>query len=362
MNSISFTVTNDLSQDQRMSRICSSLVDAGYQATLIGRNRRKSQSLLVKPFIQKRIRCFFDKGKLFYLEYNLRIFFVLLFSNYDAYCAIDLDTILPNYLVSKIRKKPLIYDAHEYFTELEEVVSRPFIKQIWKTLEKFILPNINYGYTVSEGYKNLFDNEYGTNLGIIRNATVLADFVSNKKPEKYILYQGAVNHGRGLEQLVSAMKYVDCKLIICGEGDILSDLKRSVVEKNLSKKVEFKGFVNPLELVIYTRNATIGITLFANAGLSNQYSLANRFFDYMHACVPQLAMNYSEYYNFNNQWEIATLLEDLTPELIQKSLLKLLSDQEYYNRLTDNCKAARKLNCWQEEEKKLVKIYKNIFN
>ena len=158
------------------------------------------------------------------------------------------------------------------------------------------------------------------------------------------------------------MKYVDCKLIICGEGDILSDLKRSVVEKNLSKKVEFKGFVNPLELVIYTRNATIGITLFANAGLSNQYSLANRFFDYMHACVPQLAMNYSEYYNFNNQWEIATLLEDLTPELIQKSLVKLLSDQEYYNRLTDNCKAARKLNCWQEEEKKLVKIYKNIFN
>ena len=138
MKSISFTVTNDLSQDQRMNRICSSLVDAGYQATLIGRNRRKSESLLAKPFIQKRIPCFFEKGKLFYLEYNLRIFCVLLFSKYDAYCAVDLDSILPNYLVSKIKRKPLIYDAHEYFTELEEVVSRPFIKQIWKTLEKFI--------------------------------------------------------------------------------------------------------------------------------------------------------------------------------------------------------------------------------
>ncbi|MDC3260008.1 glycosyltransferase [bacterium] len=361
MKSISFTVTNDLSQDQRMNRICSSLVDAGYQATLIGRNRRKSESLLAKPFIQKRIPCFFEKGKLFYLEYNLRIFFVLLFSNYDAYCAVDLDSILPNYLVSKIKRKPLIYDAHEYFTELEEVVSRPFIKQIWKTLEKFILPNINYGYTVSEGYKNLFDKEYGTNLGIIRNATVLADFVSNKKPEKYILYQGAVNHGRGLEQLVSAMEHVDCKLIICGEGDILSDLKRTVRDKNLSKKVEFKGFVNPLELVSYTRNATIGITLFSNVGLSNQYSLANRFFDYMHACVPQLAMNYPEYNSFNNQWEIATLIEDLTPDLVQQSLVKLLSDVEYYNKLAHNCKAARQLNSWQEEEKKLVKIYENIF-
>ena len=320
MKSISFTVTNDLAQDQRMNRICSSLHAAGFEVTLIGRTGGNSKPLLDKSFLQKRFYCFFEKGKLFYLEYNFRLFFVLLFSKQDAYCAIDLDSILPNYLVSKIKHKPLIYDAHEYFTELEEVVSRPVTKWVWETLERWIVPRVKYAYTVSKGYKKLFDGKYKTNFDIIRNATVLRNFEVGGKPEKYILYQGSVNCGRGLEQLVLAMKSVNCKLIICGDGDILPQLKVLVNSNNLQAKVDFKGFVNPSELLEYTRNATIGITLFSNTGLSNQYSLANRFFDYMHACVPQLAMSYPEYKSFNLQWEIATLVEDLESNSIEVAL------------------------------------------
>ncbi|MBL4624934.1 MAG: glycosyltransferase [Flavobacteriales bacterium] len=362
MKSISFTVTNDLSQDQRMNRICSSLVTAGYHSTLIGRQRLKSKVLSEKPFLQKRISCFFEKGKLFYLEYNFRLFFVLLFSKYDAYCAIDLDTILPNYLASKIKGKPLVYDAHEYFTELEEVVSRPFTQWVWKSLEKWLVPKIKCSYTVSEGYKMLFDKEYNTDFGIIRNATVLQDFKVGEREEKYILYQGAVNHGRGLEQLIVAMVEVDCKLIICGDGDILPALKELVEEKDLHSKVDFKGFVEPVDLAQYTRNATIGITLFANAGLSNKYSLANRFFDYMHASVPQLAMNYPEYENFNSKWEIACLLQELDADSIKNALNKLLTDKIYYDKLSVACERARQVNCWQEEEKELVKIYQKVFS
>ena len=59
---ITFTVTNDLTHDQRMIRICSSLAEYGYQITLIGRQTKKSAILSKKTFAQKRIRCFFNSG------------------------------------------------------------------------------------------------------------------------------------------------------------------------------------------------------------------------------------------------------------------------------------------------------------
>ncbi|RMG81268.1 MAG: glycosyltransferase, partial [Bacteroidetes bacterium] len=121
-----FTVTNDLTYDQRMIRICTTLSRAGYDVCLIGRRRRHSEPLRPGqyPFRQKRLFCFFEKGKLFYLEYNFRLFCLLLISRFDLVCSIDLDTILPGFLVAGLRRKIQVYDAHEYFTELPEVVHR----------------------------------------------------------------------------------------------------------------------------------------------------------------------------------------------------------------------------------------------
>ena len=74
-----FTVTNDLSYDARMHRICGTLTANGYGVTLVGRALPYSTPLKDRPFGQKRLHCFFQKGFPFYAEYNLRLFFFLLF-------------------------------------------------------------------------------------------------------------------------------------------------------------------------------------------------------------------------------------------------------------------------------------------
>ena len=150
MKRIVFTVTNDLTYDQRMNRICSTLQAAGYDITLIGFMKKRSVKLEQKPYKQIRLNLFFVKGKLFYLEYNFRLFWYLIFNKYDIYTGIDLDTLLPVYLNAKIKGKPCVYDAHEYFTELPEIVARPLIKKMWIKLEKFLLPKIKYNYTVGD--------------------------------------------------------------------------------------------------------------------------------------------------------------------------------------------------------------------
>ena len=88
--------------------------------------------------------------------------------------------------------------------------------------------------------------------------------------------------------------------------------------------------------------------------------MANRFFDYMHAGVPQLCNQYPEYEKANARFEIASLIAEPTAENIAASLNKMLQDEDYYQRLAKNCIQAREVYCWQEEEKTLINIYQQL--
>ncbi len=356
------TVTNDLNYDQRMIRICSSLVDAGYDVLLVGRKKKESRPLEKKSFRQKRLYCFTQKGKWFYVEYNIRLFFFLLFAKVDCFTAIDLDTILPNLWASKLRKKRRVYDAHELFCEMEEIISRPRIYKLWKRIEQYALPKFDNGYTIGSCYQEEFNRMYGHSYEIVRNATVLDQ--ENKPSEqkvKHIFYQGAVNEGRCFESLIPAMKTVLAQLIICGDGNFMQQAKELVIEHGVEDKVLFKGYIPPNKLKKYTQEAYVGLTLFERTGKSNYLSMANRFFDYMHFCVPQITVKFPEYQRVNEQYEIAVLVENTDVDTLANAMNTLLEQDDYYRRLKANCFNAREAYNWQNEEKKLILFYKKLF-
>ncbi len=357
---IFFTVTTDISYDQRMIRICTSLAQAGYTITLVGRKMKSSIRLTKQAFTQKRINCFFEKGKLFYAEYNIRLFIFLLFKKMDCIVAIDLDTILPCYFISAIKKIKRVYDAHELFCEMKEIVTRPGIYTLWKKIEKYAVPKFSKGYTVNQPVADEFKKMYGVNYTIIRNITLLRPLLPGPKKEKFILYQGAVNEGRSFETLIPAMHQVDCELIICGNGNFMEQAKQLVTTHNLHHKVFFKGRVQPDELRTITQQAYIGVTLFDDEGLSNYYSLANRFFDYLHAGIPQLCVDYPVYKEINAQYDIAILVNDISPSNLATQLNNLLHNEVLYTELQQNCIKAREVLNWQTEEKRLLEFYKKL--
>jgi hypothetical protein len=142
-----------------MQRICTTLAENGYDITLVGRKMFDSKGPAPKKFRQIRINCWFNKGKIFYFEFNARLSVYLLFKKMDAICAIDLDTIHPCYTISRLKKIPRVYDAHELFTELIEVINRPAIKKVWDAVEKRWLPKFKFGYTVSESIAEEFKKD-----------------------------------------------------------------------------------------------------------------------------------------------------------------------------------------------------------
>ncbi|MBK8341928.1 MAG: glycosyltransferase [Bacteroidetes bacterium] len=360
MKRIVFTVTNDLTYDQRMNRICSTLQAAGYDITLIGFMKKRSVKLEQKPYKQIRLNLFFVKGKLFYLEYNFRLFWYLLFKKYDIYTGIDLDTLLPVFFNAKLKGKPCVYDAHEYFTELPEIVARPLIKKMWIKLERFLLPKIKYNYTVGNAIAEELTKKYKTTFEVIRNVPVLSEDVAEVSVGNYILYQGALNMGRGLEALMEGMAYVNADLYIAGEGDLSAELRAFAAELPHKEKIRFLGYVRPADLKKYTNEAKIGINLVEHLGLSYYYSLSNKFFDYIHAGKPQVTMNFPEYKKLNDQYDVAVLIDEPEKKLIASAINKLLTDVKLYVELEHNTIEAKKDLNWQKESVKLIQFYKQI--
>lgn len=362
MKRIYFTVTNDLTYDQRMHRICTSLAGAGYAVTLVGRRRPGSRALQEKPFRQKRLRCLFGKGPLFYAEYNLRLFFYLLFRRMDGICAIDLDTILPCYLVSRLKRIPRIYDAHEYFTELKEVRERPRVQGIWRAIEKATVPRFRYGYTVSEGIAREFKQRYGVNYALVRNMPLLRPLTGARERRPFLVYQGAVNEGRCFEQLIPALREIPYTLVVCGDGNFMPQLRQLIAANGVADKVVLKGMLLPDELWEVAQEAALGICLVEREGLNQLLSLPNKFFDYMHAGLPQIAMAYPEYEKINHERPVAVLIAELTVEGVAGAIRSAMQNEALRAQLAANALAVRERWCWNEEEKRLIQYYQRVFN
>ena len=362
MKKIFFAVTNDLVYDQRMKRICTSLAENDFDVVLVGRKLRHSPALKQEKYKQKRLRCWFNKGKLFYTEYNIRLLLFLLFKKMDAICAIDLDTISPCLFISQLKNIQRIYDAHELFTGLKEVVSRATVKKIWTKIERSLVPKFKHGYTVSESIAEEFHRRYGVEYETIRNIPVLKPLDHITSTEKFILYQGAVNEARGFEHLIPAMKMVNCRLVICGDGNFMDQLKRLIVENEVEEKVQLTGMILPDELWKISQQATIGVAFPENTGINQYLALPNKFFDYMHAGLPQVNVNFPEYKKLNDKYHVAVLVDNIEPKTIADSINNLLADTVLLGQLKQNCIKARQELNWQNEEKKLMRFYKNIFH
>jgi glycosyltransferase involved in cell wall biosynthesis len=363
-----FTVTNDLSYDQRMQRICRTLVANGYAVMLVGRSLPNSIPLEISPFEQKRLTCFFKKGFPFYAEYNLRLFVFLLIARYDAVCSIDLDTLPAGCFATLLRGKKRVFDAHEYFTEVPEVVHRPFVKSFWSAVARVCLPFYRHAYTVGTALAQIFEAKYGLKFEVVRNVPSSSDQEPGSSfeglPNLYpytILYQGALNEGRGIETMLEAMQQLEnVKLVLAGEGDLSNRLRQKTKDLGLEDRVVFLGYVRPADLKKLTAEAWLGLNLLENRGLSYYYSLANKFFDGVQAAVPMLTMDFPEYQALNKQHEVAILLEALTPESVTKAIQSLLENKEKYEKLRENCLLARKEWNWEKEAEILKALWRKV--
>ena len=339
----------------------------GFKVLLVGRKLNKSLPLKPRNYEMKRMWLVFNRGPLFYAEYNFRLFIFLIFHKADLLVSNDLDTLLANYIASKIKRLPLVHDCHEYFRGVPELNGRPGTMRIWKLIEDHIFPKLRSVYAVNQSIAEIYHKEYGNDVRIIRNVPVrkLAKQTRHLSelglPEdaRIILYQGAVNVDRGLEEAIMAMKYITGKyyLVIIGTGDILEKLKRLPLEENVADRVIFTGPIPFQELHSYTLMADVGISIEKDVSLNYHYCLPNKFLDYIQAEVPVLVSSLPEMKAIVERYDIGEMIENHDPKHIADKITMLLNNPQRMATIRNNLHLAASELCWENEEKELLKIY-----
>jgi|WetSurSiteA1Bulk_404760.scaffolds.fasta_scaffold00786_8 glycosyltransferase involved in cell wall biosynthesis len=362
-------VTNDMATDRRVSRIASSLVKLPAHVLVIGRDQGKQVPPVDHPFQIIRMKMLINKGPFFYAAFNIRLFFLLLCTKADILVANDLDTLPAVYLASLIKRSVMVYDSHEYFTEVPELVSRTWVKMFWERLESLILPRVKYSYTVSNSIANEYHQLYGIEMRVFRNLPYRIEkgtrsVYSSKKPqEKIIIYQGSLNMGRGLELAIKAMKFIsNARLVIAGTGDVESELRELAGSLALHDKVEFTGRVSPENMLQYTRRADLGISLEEKLGLNYYYALPNKLFDYIQARIPVLVSDLPEMSAIVNRYGIGRVLHTRDAYELALVISEMLTDQSNGLTWRNNLEKAAQELCWENEEVLMLEFYRQVIS
>lgn len=365
------SVTNDLYTDNRVNKICLFLEKQGYDVLLVGRRKKDSIELPPRSYQTKRFKLAKEKGAGFYALYNLRLFFFLLTKQASLLVSNDLDTLLANYAASKFKPNArLVYDSHEYFTEVPELIHRPRVQKVWVGIESWIFPKLKTIYTVNESIAQIYRDKYRKDVLVVRN--ISPSFQSHSLPSKsalgipentfLIIIQGAgINVDRGSEEAIEAMKMIEnACLMIVGDGDVVTQLKETVEQAGLSEKVRFYGKRPYAEMMAFTQHADVGLTLDKPTNMNYLYSLPNKVFDYIHASTAIIATDLVEIKRVIEKHELGTILTELTPENLVYAIRDLQENPSKLAHFKANCKKASTVENWENEQQILEEIYPTI--
>ncbi|HSO77698.1 MAG TPA: glycosyltransferase, partial [Bacteroidales bacterium] len=354
------TVISDVSTDQRVLKQAELLRENGFDVTVIGRKIHGISDLPTSRTGQILLKISFDKGPLMYAVFNLRLFFSLLGRKADLYVANDLDTLLPSFLVSKLFRRPLVYDSHEYFTGQHGLAERRFSFYVWKRLEGFLLTRIRWMITVSKSIADLYEREYGVNPVVVRNASPSAANISPrnrieagaKDGDLLVVFQGSgINPGRGAEELIEAMALTEgVRLLVIGSGDVYDEVIRLAAEKGVAEKVKFMFRMPWEEMMAYTQSCDAGLSLDKDTCINQRYSLPNKVFDYISAGIPVIVSPLREVSALVTEFRCGIILSEVTPVEIAAKLMLLKNDASLLASLKKKSVAAATELTWEKEK------------
>lgn len=361
-------VSNDLLTDQRVARHIAVLRDAGCEVVTVCRTD-----------IPVRYR----RGWRFYAAFNWRLWRRIRrevrSDRCDVVWANDTDTLLGCWMAvrkrrteSGERRVKLVMDAHELFPEVPEIVDKPAVKWVWRTIEKWLMPQCDALITVCQSIADYYKEKYGVEMTVVRNlqdcgcqgaSARQQDEAVGSKEGHVLLYAGKVNVGRGVDWAIDALEWLpECRLVVAGDGDLLEEMKEYAAQKAWADRVEFTGRLMPEEMAALTAKADVGLVMLEDRGLSYHYALPNRIGAFVQAGVPMVVSDLPEMARVVRTYGVGAVIEgkkgsertnaEALVEAVKRVLAKEWKEEDFA--------AARQNMDWNKEKVKLLECLKAI--
>jgi glycosyltransferase involved in cell wall biosynthesis len=348
-------VSNDLVHDQRVRKTCDTLIDMGFDVELVGRLLPSSEPLS-RNYATRRLNLLFHSGVLFYVFLQIRFFCYTLWRRQELILANDLDTLLPAFLVGKLKGIPVVYDSHELFTEAEGLTGHPLKKKIWEWLESFLFPRVKYAYTVNESIASIFEKKYGVQVGVVRNVPQLLEPTPPLSKSEmglaehvfvFILQGNYLDPDRGGIEAVEAMALLDgAHLFVIGSGRDFLTIKEKA--RLIPSKVTVLDKMPYAQLMRYTAGADCGLSLDKPLHLNYTLSLPNKVFDYIHAEIPVVVSPLPELVKLVSKYEVGLIAEAVTPQALANAMREMMQSKRTAE-WKANCRKARTELNWEIE-------------
>ena len=347
---------SNFATDYRIEKMRQTLTDCGFDVSLLGRAHPREER--VGGAAVNYMRLLFWRGPLFYAELNLRLAMRLLASGADLIVSIDLDTLAGCMIASRLRSSRLMFDSHELFPEVPEIAGKPLVKKVWQAVQDFCVPRLrptDVAVTVCQSIADIFYHRYGRRFLVVRNAPLAgralpsAEGGPSARPFT-ILYQGAVNVGRGVEEIIGALPSLPlCHFTVVGDGDVLPGAKALARALGVEDRVSFVGRVPFERLPPFMAGADIGVVIMKDLSLNQRYALPNRLFDFIQAELPIIANRLPEMEKIVDGEDVGMCVDEVSAESVAKAIESVMSRPDDVARWRRNMRMLAPRLTWQNE-------------
>jgi len=374
MKKVISIVLNNFKNDSRVLKENISLQNAGYKVKVIALWEEGIEKLeTVKNISVHRIELksrSWSKNKIVqllkYFEFLYRV--IKEYNSFDIIHCNDLNTLPVGFIIKKFYNKDvkIVYDAHEYETEINGL--NGIQKTITKKLEKYLIKYADKVICVSDAIAHEYVKLYNIpKPSLVLNAPpyqkiekkgIFRERFDIPKNKTIFLYQGGLSRGRGIEILLETFKLIDDKksvIVFMGYGPLENLVKEASKEYD---NIYFHEAVSPDVLLDFTCSGDFGILFYENNCLNHYYCSPNKMFEYLMAEIPVIASNLYEMKRLVEDNNIGVVAKQNTPDGLKEAIQKavLLDKQKLYV----NIQKVKEIYNWQEQEKVLLEVYKDL--
>lgn len=280
----------------------------------------------------------------------------------------DVNTLPTAWLAARFSRARLVYDAHEISTSREGYSS---FRRLVGFVEKQLMPKVDGSITTTDARAKYFARAYGIarptvlqnrpRLTHCKNSNRIREELELKASWPIILYQGGLQQGRGLEKLIrTAADVPNAYFVFIGGGRLALDLAHLRDKLGLQERVHFIPTVSLSQLPSYTASADIGVQPIENTCLNHYTTDSNKLFEYLIAGLPVVATDFPEIRRIVRSNNVGLLVPANDSSSLAGALIQLVTDLELRSTFATNARStAGKLN-WEEQENRLVELYKKI--